>query len=82
MKYMKGIQVYSLIEVCLKHAIRDGWNGPGCVAALLYYTYTRSIYYFFLSNNNLFHHNSYKIFYHQYGGVEAPIYHMKTIPLM
>ena len=72
--------MYSLIELRRKDAMRDGGNGPGCVAALLYYT--RSIYYFFLSNNYLYHYSSYKIFYHQYGVVEAPIYHMKTIPLM
>jgi hypothetical protein len=45
MKCIEGIQVYALIEVRIKHAMRDGGNGPGCVAALLYYT--RSISLFF-----------------------------------
>ena len=40
MKYIEGIQVYSLIEVRLKHATtrRDGGNGPGCGVAVRIFT--------------------------------------------
>jgi hypothetical protein len=35
MNCSQGIHVYSLIELRRRHAIRDGENGPGCVAALI-----------------------------------------------